>query len=271
MSLTTSTAGHVTLGDLTVNRIGLGTNRVTDTEAARAVLKRAVELGVNFIDTANVYQSGQSEQTIGDTLAPYPKGVVIATKGGYDAAAGWIPNNDQQYLAAELEKSLKRLKVREIQLYQLHRVDPAIPIEETVGWIREQQSKGLIRHIGLSEVTVELLERARKVAQIVSVQNEYNMFVRKYDAVLEYCEANNIVFIPFYPLAKKKPENASLLDVAKAHNATATQIAIAWLLRKSKVMLPIPGTLSVAHLESNVAAGAIELTDEEFDRLNQLA
>jgi pyridoxine 4-dehydrogenase len=271
MSLHASAAGQVTLGDLTVNRIGLGTNRVTDTEAARAVLRHTAELGINFIDTANVYQSGQSEQTIGDTLSTYPEGIVIATKGGYDAAAGWVPNNDQQYLEEELQKSLRRLKQQQIQLYQLHRVDPEIPIEETVGWIKEQQSKGLIRHIGLSEVTVDLLERARKVATIVSVQNEYNVLQRKHEDVLQYCDANGIVFIPFYPLAKKKSANDAVLSIAEAHNATATQISIAWLLRKSKVMLPIPGTLSVAHLESNVAAGAIELTDEEFNRLNQLA
>jgi len=271
MALHASQAGLVTLGDLTVNRIGLGTNRVTDTEAARAVLHRAVEFGINFIDTANVYQGGQSEQTIGDTLAPYSEGTIIATKGGYDAAAGWVPNNYPHYLAEELQKSLHRLKQEQIQLYQLHRVDPQIPIEETIGWIKEQQTNGLILYIGLSEVTVEQLERARNVATIVSVQNEYNVFVRKYDDVLKYCEANNIVFIPFYPLAKKKAENETVLSIAKAHNATATQISIAWLLRKSRVMLPIPGTLSVAHLESNIAAGAIELTDEEFDRLSQLA
>ncbi len=261
-----SLAGQITIGDLTVNRIGLGTNRITDTEAARVVLLRAVELGVNFIDTADIYQRGESEKMIGKTLTPRPKGVVIATKGGMSVVDS-SPNNDPSYLRQELEASLKSLRTDRIDLYQLHRVDPKVPIEETVGVLKQMQEEGKIRHIGLSEVTVELLDRARTVAPIVSVQNHYNLTERKYERVIEYCEANEIVFIPFFPIAKGKLAGAEIERIAAAHNATPTQIAIAWLLKRSPVMLPIPGTLSAEHLEHNIAAGAIQLTEEEFESL----
>jgi aryl-alcohol dehydrogenase-like predicted oxidoreductase len=261
-------AGKITLGSFTVNRIGLGTNRITDTEQAHAVLRKAVELGVNFIDTADIYQRNASEETIGKTLAPYSPGLIIASKGGMspqDSSA----INDPEYLRKALEGSMKRLKLSRIELYQLHRVDPNVPIEETVGLLKRFQEEGKIANIGLSEVTVEQIERARKVAEIVSVQNQYNITERKYEAVLDYCEANGIAFIPWYPLAKGKPNSEVLSNIARKHNASPVQIALAWLLHRSPVMLPIPGTLSIEHLESNIAAANIELNEEEFEELSE--
>jgi pyridoxine 4-dehydrogenase len=268
--LSAASAGHVTLGDLTVNRIGLGTNRITDIEAAHTLLHRAVELGINFIDTADVYQRNASEETIGKTLAPYPAGLIIATKGGMSPADS-SPINDPTYLRNALEGSLKRLKLSRVELYQLHRVDPNVPVEDTVGLLKSLQDEGKIHHIGLSEVTVEQLERARRVAEIVSVQNHYNITQRKHEAVLDYCEANNIVFIPWFPLAKGKLGVDTLTDIAKKHNTSTQSIAIAWLLQRSPVMLPIPGTLSKEHLESNIAAASIKLTEDEFEKLSELA
>jgi pyridoxine 4-dehydrogenase len=263
-------AGHVTLGDLTVNRIGLGTNRITDTEAARNVLLRATELGVNFIDTADLYQKGQSEETIAKTFSPFPASLLIATKGGMSWEDG-TGINDPKYLREALNASLKRLKRDHVDLYQLHRIDPSIPIEETAEVLRVMQESGKVRHIGLSEVTVEQIEQFRSIVEIVSVQNKYNVLERKYEAELSYCEANGIVFIPWYPIAKAKIENDIVSSVAKNHNATPTQIAIAWLLVRSPFMLPIPGTLSVDHLESNVAAASITLTEAEFQELDSIA
>jgi pyridoxine 4-dehydrogenase len=265
-----TSAGEIIIGDLTVNRIGLGTNRITDTEAARAVLKRAVDLGINFIDTADLYQKGQSEETIAKTLAPYRPGLVIATKGGMS----WQDSsaiNDPKYLREALNASLKRLKRERIDLYQLHRTDPKIPIEQTAAVLKEMQEHGKVQHIGLSEVTVAQIEQYRAIIEIVSVQNQYNILERKYEAVLDYCEANGIAFIPWYPLAKAKLSNGAIDRIARAHNATAAQIAIAWLLTRSPAMLPIPGTLSAEHLESNLASANIELTHDEFEELNKLA
>jgi aryl-alcohol dehydrogenase-like predicted oxidoreductase len=262
-------AGLVNIGDLTVNRIGLGTNRITDTEAARAVLRRAFELGVNFIDTADFYQKGASEQTIGATFDPYPKGLVIGTKGGMSWSDG-SAINDPAYLRNALDASLKRLKRDYVDLYQLHRTDPKVPIEETAGVLKSMKDQGKARHIGLSEVTVEQIERYRAVVEIISVQNQYNILERKHESVLEYCEANGITFIPWYPLAKNKLGLLTIEKIAEAYNATPTQIAIAWLLGRSPVMLPIPGTLSVDHLESNIAAAKISLSEDEMKELNSI-
>jgi pyridoxine 4-dehydrogenase len=267
--LSAASAGQITLGSFTVNRIGLGTNRITDTEQAHAVLRKAVELGVNFIDTADIYQRNASEETISKTLAPYPSGLIIATKGGMspqDSSA----INDPEYLRKALEGSMKRLKLSRIELYQLHRVDPKVPIEDTVGLLKRFQDEGKIANIGLSEVTVEQIERAQKVADIVSVQNQYNFMERKHEAVLNYCEANGIVFIPWYPLAKGKPNSEVLTKIASEHSASQVQIALAWLLHRSPVMLPIPGTLSIEHLESNIAAANIKLNEEELEELSDL-
>ena len=262
--------GLIDIGDLTVNRIGLGTNRLTDTEANHALLRRAFELGINFIDTADIYQKGASEQTIAATFDPYPQGLVIGTKGGMSWADGGAIN-DPKYLRDALDASLKRLKREYVDLYQLHRTDPKIPIEETAWVLKEMQEQGKVRHIGHSEVTVDQIERYRKIVDVVSVQNQYNIIERKYESVLEYCEANAIAFIPWYPIAKSKLGIPTIEKIAIAHNATPTQIAIAWLLARSKVMLPIPGTLSIEHLESNVAAGEISLNQDEMNELNSLA
>jgi pyridoxine 4-dehydrogenase len=266
-ALSATNSGQIRLGDLTVNRIGLGTNRITDTETAHAVLRRAVALGINFIDTADVYQKTQSEETIGNLLAPYPKGLLIATKGGMslvDSSA----INDPEYLRQAIEGSLKRLKTDRIDLYQLHRVDPAVPIEQTARVLKSFLEEGKARHIGLSEVSVEQIERFRKIVPVVSVQNQYNIIERKYEAVLDYCEREGIAFIPWYPIAKGKADLPAIRKIAERHGVTPVQIAIAWLLRRSPVMLPIPGTLSTEHLEANVAAAAIELSEEEFQELS---
>jgi pyridoxine 4-dehydrogenase len=273
MNLNASAAGQVTFGattnePITVNRIGLGTNRITDTEQAHSVLKRAVELGVNFIDTAELYQGTRSEDTIGRTLAPYPKGVVIATKVGMSLVDS-SPINDPDYMRNAVNASRARLKLERIQLYQLHRVDPNVPIEQTARVLKEMQDEGKVLHIGLSEVNVEQIEQFRKIINVASVQNQYSIGERKHEAVLNYCEKENIVFIPFFPLAKKKPIGAAHQEVADKLGATPSQIAIAWLLKRSKVMLPIPGTLSTEHLEQNVAAAQITLSDEDFTLLSK--
>ncbi len=270
MQINASRAGQIRLGDLTVNRIGLGTNRITDTEAARAVLLRAVELGVNFIDTADVYQKGQSESMIAKTLAPYRSGLIIATKGGMSWNDG-TANNDPAYLRQALEASMKRLKLDCIELYQLHRTDPSISIEETARVLKEMLDRGLVRHIGLSEVTVDQIERYRSVVEIVSVQNQYNILERKHEAVLDYCERDGLAFIPWFPLAKTKLGNETIERVAREHQASQVQIALAWLLARSPAILPIPGTLSLAHLENNLAAAAIELSGQEFEELSEIA
>jgi aryl-alcohol dehydrogenase-like predicted oxidoreductase len=267
--MATNSSEQITLGDLTVHRLGLGTNRITDTEAAHTVLQRAVELGINFIDTADLYQKGQSEETIAKTLAPYPSGLVIATKGGMSWADG-SGINDPDYLRNALEASLKRLKRDHVDLYQLHRIDPQVPIEQTASVLKAMQDAGKVRSLGLSEATVEQIEEFRKIITVVSVQNKYNVLDRKYEDVVNYCERNGIVFIPWYPLAKAKLENSVIEQVAQRHNATSAQIAIAWLLRRSPLMLPIPGTLSVAHLESNFAAGNIRLSTDDMETLNSL-
>jgi pyridoxine 4-dehydrogenase len=264
--ISAAAAGTIMIGDLTVNRIGLGTNRITNTPQARDLLKVAVEHGINFIDTAYRYGSGASETTIGETLAPYD-GVVVATKGGWEESK---PGE----LREELETSLRRLKVDRIDLYQLHRVNPEVPIEESVDMLKTFQGEGLIRFIGLSEVTIEQIERARSVANIVSVQNHFNVMTRQYEDVVDYCAQESIAFIPWFPLGglagDAEKVNLLLGDLAKKYNATPQQIALAWLLQRSPWMLPIPGTLSVHHLEENLGATHVTLSDDDYQSLTEL-
>ena len=271
-------------GDLTVNRLGFGAMRITgpgiwgdpkNPDEARRVLRRAIELGVNFIDTADSYGPEVSENLIAETLRPYPKGLVIATKGGLTRQGPdiWKPVGRPEYLQQCVEMSLRRLKVDKIDLYQLHRIDPRVPVEETLGVLKEMQQAGKIRHIGLSEVSVAEIEHTKGIVDVVSVQNLYNLANRKSEDVLNYCEKNNLGFIPWFPVAAgdlARP-GGPLDQAAQRHDATVAQLALAWLLRRSPVMLPIPGTSSVAHLEENVAAAGVQLADDEFAALTQLA
>lgn len=261
----TDITSTITVGDLPVKRLGLGTNRIRDNQDGYQLLQKAVELGVNFIDTAHSYAGGESEAAIGNALAPYPPGVVVATKGGMGNGA------TPAQLRAELQESLRRLKVRHIDLYQLHRVDPAVPLAESVGALKHMQDEGLIRHIGLSEVTVEQLEEARSIAPIASVQNEYNIAVRRYEDMVDYCTQHNIVFIPWFPLGGLRGDTAQveckLVPFVQKYGATVQQLAIAWLLKRSPMILPIPGTTSVDHLQSNLAAAAVTLSDEDYQTL----
>jgi len=269
-------------GDLTVNRLGFGAMRLTgkgvwgppaDHDECIRVLRRLVELGVNFIDTADSYGPSVSEELIKEALHPYADGLVVATKAGLlrTGPDEWAPLGFPAYLRQECEMSLRRLGVDTIDLFQLHRIDDKFPAEDQLGELAKLQQEGKIRHIGLSEVTVEQLEAAQKVATIVSVQNMYNLSARDAEPVLEACEAQNIGFIPWFPLAAGPLAAADgpLQRIAADHDATASQLALAWLLRRSPVMLPIPGTSKVAHLEENVAAAGIELSDDEFDTLSK--
>jgi pyridoxine 4-dehydrogenase len=264
-------------GDLPVHRLGFGAMRITgdgvwgppkDRQECLAVLRRAIALGVNLIDTAESYGPHVSEELIAEGLRPYPKDLVIATKGGLDrpSPGKWDSNGRPERLREELDGSLRRLKLDRIDLWQLHRIDPNVPEAEQFEAIREFQRAGKVRHIGLSEVTVEQIERARKHFEVVSVQNRYNLADREWEAVLDYCERENIGFIPWYPLmyGKLANEGGPLAKAAKKRQAAPAQVALAWLLRRSRVMLPIPGTSKVKHLEENVAAAGIELSDEEF-------
>ena len=271
-------------GDLSVNRLGYGAMRLSgqgiwgepkDPEGAKALLRRAVELGINFIDTADSYGPAVGESLIGDALSPYAAGVVIATKGGLTRQGPnrWMPVGRPEYLAQQVELSLRYLKVERIDLYQLHRIDPKVPVEESLGVLGRLQKQGKIRHIGLSEVKVEEIERAQKTVKIVSVQNEYNIGNRKSEEVLKYCEENNIGFIPWFPVAAgdlAKPGGV-LDEVAKRHEATVAQLALAWLLHRSPVLLPIPGTSSIEHLEENTAAAGLELTADEWAEIEAAA
>ncbi|HEY0162519.1 MAG TPA: aldo/keto reductase [Edaphobacter sp.] len=271
-------------GDLPVNRLGFGAMRITgegiwgepkDPEGAKKVLRRAVELGVNFIDTADSYGPEVSERLIGEALSPYAPGVVVATKAGLTRTGPnvWLPVGRPEYLQQEVEMSLRRLKLERIDLWQLHRIDPKVPVEESLGIIKTLQEQGKIRHVGLSEVKPHEIEQARKVIDIVSVQNLYNLSDRKHEDVVEYCEQNNIAFIPWFPVAAGKlAQPGGVLDTAaKRHNATVSQLSIAWLLHRSPVMLPIPGTSSVAHLEENIGAAGVELSAEEWAEIEEAA
>ncbi|MGS2647586.1 oxidoreductase [Streptosporangium sp. LJ11] len=271
-------------GDLTVNRLGYGTMQLTgegvwgdprDPEEAVRVLRRAVELGVNFFDTADSYGPFVAELLIKKALHPYADELVIATKAGFTRQGPglWTPVGRPEYLRQQVELSLRHLGVERIDLLQLHRIDPAVPVADQVGELALMQREGKIRHIGLSEVSVEDVEEAGRSATIVSVQNLYNLAHRDAEPLLEYSEANGIAFIPWFPLATGElaAEGGPLAAAAKEHGATPSQLALAWLLRRSPVMLPIPGTSTVAHLEDNVAGAAVRLSDEEFDALTRAA
>jgi aryl-alcohol dehydrogenase-like predicted oxidoreductase len=246
-----------------------------DPAEARRVLQRAVELGVNFIDTADSYGPEVSERLIGEALAPYKDGVVIATKAGLTRQGPnkWLPVGRPEYLRQQAEMSLRRLKRDCIDLYQLHRIDAKVPVEESIGELKKLQDEGKIRHIGLSEVKPAEIDQARKVATIVSVQNKYNLTDRAHEDVLQYCEKNGLAFIPWFPVASGKlSQPGGVLDAAaKRHGATITQVALAWLLYKSKVMLPIPGTSSVKHLEENIGAAAVKLSGNEWAEIEREA
>lgn len=249
------------LGDLDVARIGLGTNRLTKTRDNIAFIREAVAGGVRMIDTAHSYTGGESEEAIGEALSPVPEGVMVATKGGIGGPGRGRP----EVLAGEIEESFRRLRADVIDLYYLHRVDPETPIEESLAAIKEYQDRGKIRHVGISEVTVDQIERARKVVTIVTVQNHYSLSERKYESVVDYCTGEGIVFVPFFPL--RGIGGGALDAIARRHSVTRQQIALAWLLRRSPMMLPIPGTLSLAHFNENLAALKIELSDQEFESL----
>jgi pyridoxine 4-dehydrogenase len=280
-----SSAGTVSIGkDLTVNRLGFGAMRLTgegiwgapkDPEECKRVLRRLLDLNVNFIDTADAYGPYVSETLIAEALHPYPKGLVIATKGGLTRQGPneWLPVARAEYLRQCVEMSLRRLKVDRIDLYQLHRIDPRVPVEESLGELRKMQEEGKIHHIGVSETSVAEIEQARKIVPIVSVQNKYNITDRAHEDVVDYCEKNKLVFIPWFPLAAGSlTRPGGVLDnLAKAHNVTTSQIAIAWLLRRSPVMLPIPGTSKVKHLEENVASAELKLSDSEWKSLEETA
>ena len=274
-------------GDLLVNRLGFGAMRLTgegiwgwppDRENAKKVLRRAVELGVNFIDTADAYGPETNELLIAEALYPYPKGLVIATKGGNTrpGPGQWVPDGRPEYLAQCVDKSLKRLKLERIDLYQLHRIDSKVPVEESLGALKAAQDAGKIRHVGLSEVTVAEIERAKKVMPIVSIQNQYNITDRKSEAALNYCEKEKMGFIPWAPIGGNRNPSLhttgnALEAEAKRHNVSVVQLALAWLLQKSPVMLPIPGTANIAHLEDNMAAAKLQLTPDDLNRIEKLA
>jgi pyridoxine 4-dehydrogenase len=271
-------------GDLTVNRLGFGAMRVTgqgiwgwpaDRASALKVLRRAVEIGVDLIDTADAYGPDTSELLIAEALHPYPKGLVIATKGGLTrpGPGQWVPNGRAEHLKQAVEGSLKRLRLERIDLYQLHAIDPKVPLEESLAALKQMQDAGKIRHVGLSNVDTDEIRRARKVVPIVSVQNRYNIEDRKSEGVLAYCEKENLGFLPWFPIGGGgglKPENPLNL-AAKAHGVSVVQVALAWLLERSLVMLPIPGTSSLKHLEENVAAAKVKLTPEEWKAIDAIA
>ena len=273
-------AGSITIGDdLTVNRMGFGAMRLsgrgiwgppTDRPEAIRVLRRAIELGVDFIDTADSYGPEVSEEIIAEALHPYPEGLVIATKGGLERPGPdkWVTNGRPDYLRRQLKSSLRRLKVERIDLWQLHRIDEKVPEDEQFDVIREFQQEGLVRHLGLSEVTVAQIERARRVVPIVSVQNRYNLTDREWEAEVDYSEREGLVFLPWFPLAAGElDESGPLARVSRRHGATPYQIALAWLLAHSPAMLVIPGTSSVSHLEENIRAAEIQLSPEDLEGL----
>ena len=298
MKTSTAELGRTFLlgGDVSVNRIGFGAMRITgdgvwgppaDQMEAIATLRRAIELGVTLIDTAESYGPHVSESLIAEALHPYPPGLVIATKGGYDRPAphAWSENGRPERLREELDGSLRRLRLDRIDLYQLHRIDPAVPEADQFGFLQQARQQGKIRHVGLSEVTVEQIERARRFFPVASVQNRYNLVDRGWETVVDYCQREHIAFMAWEPLqsgevgksgwrqgvrkllGRAQRGNPQLAPIARRHNATPSQIALAWLLRRASVMLPIPGTSQRKHLEENVAAAAIALSDNEFAAL----
>ena len=248
------------LADVEVGRIGLGTNRLTNTPEHIAFIRDAVEAGVSHIDTAYLYTRGGSEETIGAALNPIPEGVVVATKGGYNPGEG-----RPEVLRSQIEASLRDLRVEAISLYYLHRVDPETPLEESLGVIAEYRDQGRIRNVGISEVSVEQIRAARHVVPIAAVQNQYSLSERRHDEVVDYCASEGIPFVAYFPL--RDVESPALADVAARHGATPQQVALAWLLRRSPTILPIPGTLSLGHLRENLAAVDLELTDADLAAL----
>jgi pyridoxine 4-dehydrogenase len=247
------------IGDTEIPRIGLGTNRLTYTRENIAFIREAVAAGVGLIDTAHLYAGGQSEETIGAALSPVPEGVVVATKGGFRPGTG-----TPEALRAQIDESLSRLKTETIELYYLHRVDPETPLEESLGAIKEYVDAGKIRHVGLSEVGIDQIERGRQVLTVTAVQNHYNLSERRWEDVIDYCAGEGLVFVPFFPL---RDDSGRVDEIAERHGATPTQIKLAWLLRRSPVMLPIPGTLTLEHLKENLTALELELSDDEFEAL----
>jgi pyridoxine 4-dehydrogenase len=271
-------AGQVHLGDLTVNRLGYGAMRITgpgiwgppkDHDAAIKTLRRAVELGVNFIDTADSYGPNVSEELIAEALSPYPKGLVIATKGGWERVGPgqWIHNASPKHLEEAVEGGLKRLKLDRIDVYQLHIPDPAVSFDASMETLEKLRQQGKIRHLALSNVALEYVERARKITPIVSVQNRYSFADREWDFLLDYCEKNGIAFIPWAPLGQNRQAHDLLEKFAKELEATPLQVALAWLLRRSPVTLPIPGTSSPKHLEENIGAASLKLPDPIYKQL----
>ena len=276
-------SGQFKIGDITINRLGFGAMRLTgpgiwgapsDRNAALATLRRLPEIGVNFIDTADSYGPDVSEELIREALHPY-EGLLIATKAGLTRPGPdqWTPNGRPAYLIAQAKGSLRKLGVERIELWQLHRIDPRVPRDEQFGAVRQLLDDGIIRNAGLSEVSVADVEAARRVFPVATVQNRYNLVDRASEDVLAYCAANNIGFIPWFPLAAGRltQPGGTVARIAKAHGATAGQIALAWLLQRSPVILPIPGTLRVAHLEENVAAAGLSLTSEDIAALDAAA
>lgn len=285
MAATTAVAKTFKLGgELEIHRLGFGAMRITgkgvwgppaDPENAKALLRRVVELGVDFIDTADSYGPAVSEPLIGEALAPYSKGTIIATKGGLTRQGPdrWLPVARPEYLVQQLEMSLRWLKKETIDLWQLHRIDPKVPVEESLGAMVKLKEQGKIRYIGLSEVSVDEIKQARKVTEIVSVQNRYNISDRASEDVLDYCTKEGIAFIPWYPVAAgalARP-GGKLDTIAKKHGATVSQLSLAWLLQRSPVMLPIPGTSSIQHLEENLKAADLTLSDAEMAELEGAA
>lgn len=268
------------IGDIEINRLGYGTMQLTgegvfgevaDRENAKKVLQAAVEAGVNFIDTAEAYGPKLNESLLADALHPYKKGLLIATKGGQDRPGPglWVPNGSPETIREQIEGSLKRLKVDTIDLWQLHRIDPNIDVEETLSPVVEAVKAGKIRYVGLSEVTIDEIKQVQKVLPIVSVQNMFNLVDRQWESVLDYTAEQGLAFIPWFPLASGPDKLASKINsIAEKHNATTSQIALAWLLKRSPNILLIPGTKSVTHLHENLKAGAIVLSEDEFATLS---
>jgi aryl-alcohol dehydrogenase-like predicted oxidoreductase len=277
-------AGTIDIGgDMPVNRFGFGAMRLTgegilgepaDREECKRVLRRALELGINFIDTADSYGPEVSERLIAETLYPYPEELVIATKGGLlrPGPGRWDPDGRPEHLRAACEGSLKRLRVEQIDLYQFHRPDPKVPFEESVGALVELKNEGKIRHIGLSNVTTDQVEQAQKLTRIVSVQNRYSVYARSSEPVLEFCSLEEIAFLPWRPVEGGELAAAGVVvEIARRNGATPAQVALAWLLEHSPVMLPIPGTSKVAHLEENLGSVALDLAPAEFAELDKIA
>jgi pyridoxine 4-dehydrogenase len=280
--LDAAAAGTIVVGgDLMVHRLGFGAMRITgkgiigdppDRAEAKRVLRRAVELGVDFIDTADSYGPRVSEELIAEALYPYPDGLVIATKGGLlrPAADQWTPDGRPKHLRAALEGSLRALRLERVDLYQLHRPDPKVPYEESIGALRELREQGKIRHIGVSNVDRDELRRARQVTGIVSVQNRYNLFDRRFDDLIDLCEKEGLAFLPWAPVGRGDVATDAVAAIARRHSVSSYQLAIAWLLARSPAILPIPGTGSVAHLEDNLAAAHVRLTPAEVVEVGKL-